>query len=181
MIAATRYSFPSIVLHWLVALLIITAFAIGLTVADMPLSPTKFHWMAYHKWIGISVLTLALLRLLVRLMTKVPALPDSMSPLMQRAAHAGHWVLYALMFAVPLTGWMMSSAYGFPVVFLQIVPLPDLVSANPELAKQLKEVHEALNWVLAAAVAGHALVALKHHFIDKDGLLWRMSLRQPRA
>lgn len=176
-----RYASPTILLHWLVALLIVVAFGLGLTLSDMPLSPTKFKLIGWHKWLGISVLALVTLRLLGRLLWSAPALPATMSPLAQQAAKAGHLVLYALMLAVPLSGWSMSSAYGIPVVYLGLFPLPDLVAANETLADQLKEWHQLLTWTLALAVAGHVLVAFKHHFIDRDGLLYRMSLKQPRA
>jgi len=103
-----------------------------------------------------------------------------MGPMERLLAHGGHLALYLLMFAVPLTGWLMSSAYGFPVVFLQLVQLPDLIGQNEALAATLKTVHETLNWIMAACVVGHVLAAIKHHVIDKDGMLFRMSLRQPR-
>jgi cytochrome b561 len=163
------------------AVLIVGGFVLGLIVADLPLSPRKFKWIAWHKWIGITVLGLLALRLLTRLSSKTPPLPASMSRRERLGAHAGHLALYLLMFAVPVTGWLMSSAYGFPVVYLKLFTLPDLVAKNKELAEQLAVVHSWLNWVLAAVVVTHILAALKHHVIDRDGLLWRMSLRQPKA
>ena len=84
------------------------------------------------------------------------------------------------MFAVPFTGWLMSSAYGFPVVLFKLVQLPNLVAQDEQLAATLKVVHETLNWLMAACVVGHVLAAIKHHVIDKDGMLFRMSLRGPR-
>lgn len=176
-----RYSTSVILLHWLMALLIVGAFVMGLIVSDMPLSPRKFHWIAYHKWIGITVLGLLALRLLTRLASRTPPLPASMSKLERWGAHAGHLALYVLMFAVPLTGWLSSSAQGFPVVYLKLIALPDLVEKNKELGKLLSGVHSWLNWVLAAVVVVHILAAIKHHVIDRDGLLWRMSLRRPKA
>jgi cytochrome b561 len=173
----TRYSTPSILLHWLMASLIVAGFSIGLSVSDMPLSPAKFKWIAWHKWIGITVLGLLVLRVLFRLLSRAPALPASMSPAARAAAKLGHVALYALMLAVPLTGWLMSSAYGFPVVYLKLVQLPDLIAKNKELADTLKGVHKALDWTLAAVVIGHIGAALKHQLIDRDGLLARMSLR----
>jgi cytochrome b561 len=172
----TRYSTLSILLHWLMAVLIVAAFSIGLSVDDMPLSPAKFKWIAYHKWIGITVLGLFAFRLLARLLGTTPPLPETMSPAAQLAAKLGHLALYVLMLAIPLTGWLMSSAYGFPVVYLKLVQLPDLVAQNKALAETLKGVHATLNWIMAATVIGHVAAALKHHVIDRDGLLWRMSL-----
>jgi len=175
-----RYSLPAIVLHWLIAGLIIATFIFGLVVSGMPLSPAKFKYIAWHKWAGITVLALVAVRLLVRVLKRPPDLPAHMGPMERLLAHGGHLALYLLMFAVPLTGWLMSSAYGFPVVFLQLVQLPDLIGQNEALAATLKTVHETLNWIMAACVVGHVLAAIKHHVIDKDGMLFRMSLRQPR-
>lgn len=177
MTTPTRYSTPSILLHWLMAVLIVAGFSIGLTLDDMPLSPAKFKWIAWHKWIGITVLGLLTLRVLFRLLGRAPALPQSMSPSAQAAAKLGHLALYALMLAVPLSGWLMSSALGFPVVYLKLVQLPDLVNKNKELGDTLKSVHSVLDWTLATVVIGHIGAALKHQLIDRDGLLARMSLR----
>lgn len=176
MAVATRYSTPTILLHWLMAVLIVGAFVVGLTVSDMPLSPTKFKWIAWHKWIGITVLGLLAVRLLTRLLGNTPPLPNTMSPAARTVAKFGHLALYGLMLAVPLTGWLMSSAYGFPVVYFKLVPLPDLIGKDKALADALHSVHAALNWVLAASVLGHLAAALKHQLIDRDGLLSRMSL-----
>ncbi|WP_293766161.1 cytochrome b [uncultured Aquitalea sp.] len=176
-----RYAAPTILLHWLVALMIIGTFIVGLTVSGMPLSPAKFRYIAWHKWAGITILALVAVRLVVRLLTRAPSLPAHMGPMEQKLAHLGHALLYLLMFSVPMTGWLMSSAYGFPVVFLQLVQLPDLIATNHDLGDKLKQVHELLNWTMLLVVVGHALAAVKHHVVDKDGMLWRMSLRQPAA
>jgi len=176
-----RYTRPAIAMHWLVALLIVGGFALGFYVAGLPLSPTKFKLIAWHKWVGITVLTLAVLRLAYRLVNGAPPLPDSTRGLMRAAAHVGHLALYCLMFAIPLTGWAMSSAYGFPVVLFKFWQLPDLVGRNEALGDLLKTVHQWLNWTMAACVVGHVAAAFKHHFIDRDGLLWRMSPHAPRS
>ena len=91
-----------------------------------------------------------------------------------RAAHAVHLLLYAAFFAVPLSGWAYSSAAGFPIVWFGVLPLPDFVPVDKPLAHQLKELHEMLAWGLALLVLAHIGAALKHHLIDKDGLLLRM-------
>jgi cytochrome b561 len=173
---STRYAAPAIVLHWLMALLIVTAFAVGLKLWGLPLSPLKFKLIAWHKWIGITVLGLLVLRIVVRLACKVPPLPTHMSPGEQRIAHAGHLALYLLMAAVPLAGWAMSSAYGIPIVYFGKITLPQLLGADPQLAIKLRLLHQSLNLLLALTVTGHALVAVKHHVVDRDGLLDRMRL-----
>lgn len=176
--ANTRYSTAQILLHWLMAALLIGTFLFGNYLADLPLSPTKFQLISYHKWLGICLLALLVLRVLVRLSKRAPALPAGMNAAARALAHLGHAALYLLMLLIPLSGWLMSSAYGFPVVLFGVLPLPDLIAADPALAEQLKAAHGLLNNTLVIVVVAHVLAALKHQFIDKDGLLERMSLRR---
>ncbi|MFZ6771962.1 cytochrome b [Undibacterium sp. SXout7W] len=169
-----RYSLLTISLHWIVALLIIAAFALGSIMTDMKISPTKLQYYSYHKWLGVTVLGLVALRLLARLLSPAPAYPDSMSQWQQKAASLTHVGLYALMFAVPLSGYFYTSAAGYPVVYLGLFELPTFIAPNPELKPILKEVHETLTTVMLVVVGLHFAAALKHHFIDKDGILQRM-------
>jgi cytochrome b561 len=97
---------------------------------------------------------------------------------MQLAAHAGHGLLYLLMIAIPISGWLMSSAKGFQTVYFGVLPLPDLLDKNKELGDLLAEVHKALNLLLAVVIVGHVGAALKHHLIDKDDVLTRMAPRR---
>lgn len=176
---STRYTPVAIALHWLMVVLLIGLVSVGIYMHELPLSPQKLQLYSYHKWAGVTAFLLVLIRLLWRATHPAPALPASMTPLMQRAAHAGHVVLYLLMIAIPLSGWLMSSAKGFQTVYFGVLPIPDLLVKDEALGKALKEVHELLNWTLILLVLGHIGAAVKHHFIDKDGLLWRMSLRPP--
>lgn len=170
---ASRYSIPAMMLHWLVALLIIANFSLGSYMPDLPLSPQKLQLFSYHKWIGITILLLFFFRVAVRLKFKPPALLPA--PAWQhKAADYTHGLLYLLMLAIPLTGWMMSSAKGFPVVYFGVLPLPDLVAKNKELGEFLKGVHWALNLGLFLLVGMHVAAALKHHLIDRDDTLRRM-------
>lgn len=169
-----RYTRTAISLHWLIALGIIGIFSLGLYMTSLSLSPTKLKLYSWHKWAGITVFVLALARLAWRLGHRPPELPASMPALMRLAANSAHVVLYILMFAVPLSGWLMSSAKGFQTVWFGVLPLPDLVSKNAELGDLLATTHAWLNWLLAATVVGHACAALKHHFIDRDDVLTRM-------
>ena len=91
-----------------------------------------------------------------------------------QASHATHAVLYALMLAIPISGWVYSSATGISVVYLGLVPLPDLIPKDREVAKILLLVHRSLNYLLAAMVTIHVAAALKHQFVDRDGVLDRM-------
>ncbi|MTW12372.1 cytochrome b [Pseudoduganella eburnea] len=170
-----RYTKTAIALHWLIALLIVAAFILGLVMTDIPgLTPTKLKYYSWHKWMGVTVLALAAGRLLWRLKEQPPELPASMTQSQKKAAEAGHWFLYFLMFAVPISGYLYTTAAGVPVVYLGLLKIPSLFDASPALKEILKPVHYWLNMLLAAVVIGHIAAALKHHFIDKDGLLKRM-------
>ncbi|KGM42105.1 cytochrome B561 [Aquabacterium sp. NJ1] len=173
-----RYSTVAIVLHWVLALAILTAFVVGVTVDDMPLSPSKIKLINWHKWAGIGILFLSVLRLVWRLTHRPPALPDRIQQTMPgwqtKAYHATHHLMYALFFVVPLLGWAYSSAKGYPIVWFGVLPLPDLMPVNKELADSIKELHGAAAFGLIGLVALHVAAALKHQFIDKDGLLERM-------
>ena len=169
-----RYNKVSISLHWLIALLIFFNFALGLYMADLPLSPLKLQRYSWHKWAGVTVFVLLVIRLLWRITHKPPS-PAPMPRWQHIAATAVHHLLYVFMFIVPLSGWLMSSAYGFQTVWFGVLPLPDLLDKNKELADTLKEVHEALNYGMLGLVVAHVGAALKHQFIEKDGLMGRMN------
>jgi cytochrome b561 len=170
-----RYTTPAIVLHWLIALLIVANFVLGLVMTDIPgLTPTKLRYFSWHKWAGIVVLALATLRLLWRLYRQPPAYPASLPAWQARVSHRLHQVLYGLMFAVPLSGYFYSMAAGVPVVLFGLFALPTLIEASPTLKPVLGALHYWLNMGLAALVAVHVLAALKHLFIDRDGIMGRM-------
>ena len=169
-----RYTATAIALHWLMALLLCGLFAVGLYMSELPLSPWKLKIYSWHKWAGVTAFLLLLVRATWRLGHRPPDLPASMSLQLRRLAHAGHALLYVLMLASPLSGWLMSSAKGFPVVYFGVLQLPDLVDKNHELGEALEVVHQALNYLLAAVVLGHAGAAIKHHLLDKDDVLSRM-------
>ena len=170
-----RYSLPAIVLHWLIALLIVGTFTLGLVMTDIPgLTPAKLRYFSWHKWAGVTVLALATLRLLWRLRRSPPAYPAAMAPWQQRAAHGLHGLLYVMMFAVPLSGYFYSLAAGVPVVYFGLFPLPVLIDADPALKPVLKALHYWLNMGLAALVALHVLAAFKHLLVDRDGIMGRM-------
>ncbi len=170
----TSYGQIAIGLHWLIAFGIIATFALGLYMHELPLSPQKLKLYSWHKWAGVSIFLFVVLRLGWRLAHRPPRLPAAMPAWQRMAAEATHGLLYLLMFAVPLSGWLMSSAKGFQTVWFGVLPLPDLLDKNKELGDLLKEVHEALNFGMAGLVLAHAGAALKHHLIDRDEVLARM-------
>jgi cytochrome b561 len=140
----------------------------------LPLSPQKLRYFSYHKWIGVTIFLLSAGRLLWRLSHPAPLLPAAMKPWERRAAHASHALLYILFFAAPLSGWLFSSASGFQTVYLGMLPIPDLLAKNKEVAEVLRIAHHWINYALAAVIAVHAAAALKHHFHDRDDVLARM-------
>lgn len=170
-----KYDRFHIVLHWLIALLIFCAFPLGLYMADLKPSPTMLKLYSYHKWIGVTIFFLVAIRLTWRATHAVPPPIAGMPRWQEIASKAIHHTLYVLMVVIPLSGWLMSSADGFQTVWLGILPLPDLLDKNKELGETLGEVHETLNWIMISLVALHIAAAIKHHFIDKDGLLNRMN------
>lgn len=161
-------------LHWLIAALIIGVLALGIYMHDLPLSPEKLQLYSWHKWAGVTIFLLVLVRLAWRATHQPPALPESMPRPLQWIAHGGHLALYLLMIAIPLSGWLMSSAKGFQTVWFGVLPLPDLVAKDKALGDLLRDVHEYLNLALLALLAGHVAAALKHHWVDKDDILVRM-------
>lgn len=176
--APERYTGLAMAAHWLLALGLIAALALGWYMTGLPFSPSRLKLYNWHKWLGVSLLALSLLRLLWRLTHRPPELPAAVSRAMPRwqhwAHHGTHHAMYLLFFAVPLLGWAYSSAAGFPIVFLGLLPLPDFVGADPALASAIKPLHGAAAWALVALIAMHVGAALKHQFIDRDGLIWRM-------
>ncbi len=172
--ASLHYTGTAKVLHWLVALIIIGLFVLGQYMSDLSMSPRKLQLYSWHKWFGVTVFLLVLVRLGWRLTHQPPPLPEQMPKLQQLASHVGHTALYGLMLAIPISGWLMSSAKGYQTVWFGVLPIPDLLGKDKLLGDLLDELHGALNGVLMFIVVIHVIAALKHHFIDRDDVLKRM-------
>jgi cytochrome b561 len=171
--AEHHYTRTAVGLHWLIAAFIICAFTFGWIMTDMEISPLKLKMFNWHKWVGITVLALAMVRILWRLTHRAPPMVP-MPRWQQASAHALHGVLYLLLLGMPLSGWTYSNAAGYPIVYLSLWRLPNLVAKNAELAERWEGIHKLLGLVLAACVVGHALAALTHHYWHKDDTLRRM-------
>jgi cytochrome b561 len=157
-----------------VALLILGSFVVGTYMVGLDLSPWKLKVYSWHKWIGVTIFLLVALRLVWRVTHRPPALPATMPEWQRHAAAMSHALLYILMLAVPLSGWVVSSAGGFPVVYLGVFQLPDLVTKDKALFELMKSVHFVLNKALLALVVLHVAAAVKHHYVDRDDVLARM-------
>lgn len=179
--SVARYTGVAIALHWVVAATIFATFCLGLYMSELELSPLKLRLYAYHKWLGVTIFLLVLMRLAWRLGHRPPPPPPGVPDWQRHAAAGAHAALYLLTLAIPLSGWLMSSASGFQVVYLGWLPIPDLVGKDKALFEQFRAAHFALNMLMLAVVALHVAAALKHHFADRDDVLVRMlPLVKPR-
>lgn len=174
-----HYSSVAVALHWIAAVLIVANLLLGVAMVPLPLSIRKLHWYAWHKSIGTTVFVLTCLRLAWRLVRPAPP-PVAMPAWQRRAAAASHTLLYVLLLIIPISGWLYSSSTGVQVVYLGLVPLPDLVAKDKALAATLKAVHVTLNVGMVAVIALHTAAAMKHHFVDRDDVLARMWPRLKR-
>lgn len=169
-----KYSGAIRVLHWVMAILIIMMLTMGLVMGNIPRGDPNRLWVYnLHKSLGVTILALAFIRLLIRAKTKAPALPDAIPAIERTLAKLGHLGLYAFMFALPITGLVMSNGFGFAVSWFG-VELPRLVSPNRDLGGLAAEAHEILAYTLIALVAMHVLAVIKHYVRERINLLKRM-------
>jgi cytochrome b561 len=165
---------PAKLLHWVVALLVLVQICLGWAAVSWRLSPTKLDLFVWHKSIGMLILLLMLARLVWRSVNVAPLLPAGMAPLERLAAHSSHLLLYMLLFLMPLTGWIISSAANIPFRIFWLVPLPAVVQPDKVLADEVARVHLALFIVLALLLLVHIGAALRHHFVKRNDVLKRM-------
>jgi cytochrome b561 len=169
-----QYSAVAKILHWVIAALIVTQFVLGWTAGDLPLGLHKLALLARHKSFGMTILMLAMIRLVWRFMNPPPGLPDGMTPVERLLAKATHIAFYVLLFAMPLTGWMMSSAKNYSVSWFGLFTWPNLISQSDDAFVFLRGTHQILSWTLFGIAMLHIVAALKHHFWNKDNVLLRM-------
>ena len=161
-------------LHWLMVVVLVGLFCLGIYMHELPLSPQKLRLYTWHKWAGVSAFLLVLARLAWLIAHRPPAWPGDMPHWQEALARALHLLLYLLMIAIPLSGWLMSSAKGFQTIYFGILPLPDVVHKNRELGELLQTLHSTLNLCLAALVVVHVAAVLKHQLLDRDQVFRRM-------
>ncbi len=179
-----RYGTVAMSLHWLIAVLLIGNICLGLYFSDLPhADPNKFALVQLHKSIGLTVLVLSVARLIWRLINPVPPLPRSMSAPLRFLAHASHFILYFLMIAIPLSGWLLvsSSPLGLPTMYFGLFSWPHIWFIA-DLAREQKIllrdnftlVHVVLAWSAIVLLPLHIAAALFHQFIRGDDVLKRM-------
>lgn len=169
-----RWGGVSQLLHWLVVALILTMAWLGLTMGDLPNGPDKIQTYALHKSIGITILALVALRLLWRLYAGTPQPVPGSPHWQERIAGLTHFAIYALLFAMPLSGWVLNSAAGFPLQWFHLINLPHIVQKNHDLHELAEDAHEIMFWLLALLVVAHAGAAFYHHLFQRDATLARM-------
>lgn len=172
-----RFGAIAILLHWLMALLIIGLAALGLymvTLPDVGFNTKKISLILYHKQIGVAVLGLFAVRLAWRLTQVLPQLAGHIPEWQQITARFVHLCFYALMFALPVTGWLMSSAAGIPVSFFGLFTLPDFLPYDDYLFQRLIAIHKWLGYAFILLICVHVGAALQHHFLFKDDTLRKM-------
>jgi len=161
-------------MHWAVALGIVLQFVWAWRIDQVESIRQQFALVNQHKSIGMAVLLLVVLRLAWRAFNRPPANPEAMAVWERRAAALSHGLLYALILAIPLTGWAYSSAAGYGAEFFGLLDIPDFVPQSEALESVLARVHYGLGIALLVLVSVHVLAALRHHFVLKDDVLKRM-------
>ena len=161
-------------LHWLMAVLILAMLFIGVGMVST-VAPAHQWLLALHKPLGVAILVLALARLVVRWRNAPPPLPEDLPTLQRFAAKASHWLLYALMLAMPLIGWAMLSAAGEPVILGASLRLPSILPADPVAFALLRHAHAWLAYLLFATILLHLAAALYHGLIRRDGVFESMA------
>lgn len=178
LIDSTRYHPVSRALHWAFAGLVVLQFVLAKLAERAEISGSALAQLAFlanHKSVGISILVLVIVRLLWRWRTPPPALPDSLERWQVLASNISHWGLYGLIVLLPISGWLMSSASAYSVSWFNVIQLADFVAPDPSLKETFESIHEFLTKVLLLLASIHLLAALKHHVVDKDDVLRRMT------
>ena len=177
-----RWGTTSQLLHWTIAVLILSIGAVGLVMGELPRSPKWFWVYTLHKSLGLTVLALVLVRIAWRLYAGAPPPVEGTPRWQARLASLTHGAIYVLILAMPLSGWLYDSASGLrPFRWFGLAEVPKLSPPHEALADAMHETHELLFWVLIALVIGHAGAALYHHFVRRDATLARMLPRRWRA
>jgi cytochrome b561 len=168
-----QYGTTAKVLHWLIVALLLVQYPIGWLMPDIHRNMKPGAAMTFHVSIGLLILILIVLRLAWRLTH--PVAPESSLPRWQRlSSEAVHWLLYALVLATTLTGWLFASFRGWSMSLFYLVPMPMLASGNAAAAKTINGLHQALEWMLLALIVLHVAAALAHILVYRNRIMQRM-------
>lgn len=170
----SRYSATAKFLHWMIALLVVAQFVFIFTAEELPRGDLRTLLMRLHISSGFTILLLASWRVIYRFISPPPAPEPGQPRAVQIAASVTHWVMYVLIFASPITGWMLIGTGGGMINWFWLVKIPNIVAENEAFHEQLEEVHEILGIALLFIASAHLLAALWHHFVRKDDTLKRM-------
>lgn len=177
-----RYGIVAVALHWLIAVLIVINLGLGIALSHLAITDRALMtWIPIHKSIGLSVLVLSVLRLLWRLGNPVPRMPGALPRMQKWVAGASHWAFYALMIALPMTGWAESTVGGHLAVYFGLFTWPALgplrfvrAADRKTLTAEFLYTHAYLAYILLALLVFHVAAALHHHLVRRDGVLRRM-------
>lgn len=169
-----RYGIVSQSLHWLIVILVFVQYLLGIKAHGMPVSLERLMLLARHKSIGVTIFALMIARLAWRLYSPPPTLPSNTRTWTAHAAHLSHALLYLLLLAMPVVGWLLSSASNLTVSWFGFVSLPNLIGPNRQAAHWLLFTHQGMAWLLLATVILHTGAALWHHIVLHDSVLLRM-------
>lgn len=167
-----HFGLISILFHWIIAALMIGLLIVGIYMVGLPISLQKLKLYGWHKEYGFLVLGLVILRLIWRLSNTTPAL--NLPRWEKLGARTAHWGFYFFMFALPITGWLITSSAGLPASFFGLLTLPNLLEPNETLRPWFQSAHQYLGYALIGLIVIHTAAALKHHLINKDDILRRM-------
>jgi cytochrome b561 len=168
-----QYGTTAKVFHWLIVALLLVQYPLGWLMPDIHRNMKPGEGMIFHISIGLVILALIVLRLAWRLTH--PVAPDSSLPSWQRVgAEAMHWLLYVLVLATTITGWLFASFRGWPVSFFYLMPMPMLSSGNPAAGKMIDGWHQLMEWSLLVVIGLHVAAALAHLFVYRDRVMHRM-------
>ncbi|WP_036305826.1 cytochrome b [Methylopila sp. 73B] len=173
--AAGGYTPTAKVLHWVVAIFVISEIIVGLSLDSIPDGPTKDTIYDLHKSTGIVILTLMIVRLAWRLTNPPPPSEPTLARWQIGLSHAVHWTLYLILLVMPILGWAGSNAFGAPVPVFWLFEMPRIMSENKDLSKQILAVHGTLGFVAGGLILLHVAAALYHRFFLKDAVLARMT------
>jgi cytochrome b561 len=173
-IAEVEYTATAKFLHWLTAAMVLTMIPIGLIMANFSLGATGDVLYDIHRSFGAVLMPIVLIRLVYRLTNPPPPLPDYVPAGQQLAANTVHWALYAGLIGQAMVGWIATSAYRAPIKVFWLFELPPIWPVDQAFSERMFVVHRWLGIALAVLLCGHIAAALHHHFVRKDGVLYRM-------